>query len=169
MGPWRIFAVHDVVIKWKPFPRHWPIVRGIHQSLVNSPHKGQWRGALVFSLICAWTNGWINHWDAGYLWRHRAHYDGTVIYRYFLADADPVAAKPVDPDTADCDSDSDGADENGMYLTHAWILSSHGIHRVVTAIAHLHRGNRIEIMKYSSQHGFANQRRVFEPAVDITS
>ena len=25
---------------------------------VNSPHKGQWRGALVFSLICAQTYGW---------------------------------------------------------------------------------------------------------------
>ena len=22
------------------------------------PYKGQWRGALMFSLICAWTNGW---------------------------------------------------------------------------------------------------------------
>ena len=25
---------------------------------VNSPHKGQWRGTLMFSLICAWTNRW---------------------------------------------------------------------------------------------------------------
>ena len=23
---------------------------------VNSPHKGQWRGALMFSLICVWIN-----------------------------------------------------------------------------------------------------------------
>ena len=27
-------------------------------------HKGQWRGALVFSLICVWTNGWVNNRDA---------------------------------------------------------------------------------------------------------
>ena len=44
---------HDDVIKWKHFPHHWPFVRGIHQSPVNSPHKGQWRGALMLSLICA--------------------------------------------------------------------------------------------------------------------
>ena len=45
-------GVHDYVIKWKHFPRYWPFVRGIHRSRVNSPHKGQWRGALMFSLIC---------------------------------------------------------------------------------------------------------------------
>ena len=44
--------VHDEVIKWKHFPRYWPFVRGIHRWPVNSPHKGQWRGALMFSLIC---------------------------------------------------------------------------------------------------------------------
>ena len=43
--------LHDDVIKWKHFPRYWPFVRGIHRSPVNSPHKGQWRGALMFSLI----------------------------------------------------------------------------------------------------------------------
>ena len=39
---------HDDVIKWKHFPRYWPFVRGIHRSPVNSPHKDQWRGALMF-------------------------------------------------------------------------------------------------------------------------
>ena len=38
---------------------------GNHRSPVNSPHKGQWRGALMFSLICAWTNGWVNNRNAG--------------------------------------------------------------------------------------------------------
>ena len=33
--------------------------------LVNSPHQGQWRGALMFSLICAWINGWVNNREAG--------------------------------------------------------------------------------------------------------
>ena len=70
---------HDGVIKWKHFPRYWPFVRGIHRSLVNSPHKGQWREALVFSTIGAWTNDWVNNRDAGHLRRHRAHYDVTVI------------------------------------------------------------------------------------------
>ena len=49
---WKIHQ-HDAVIKWKHFPRYWPFVRGIHRSPVNSPHKGQWRGALMFSLIYA--------------------------------------------------------------------------------------------------------------------
>ena len=47
----KIWARHDDVIKWKHFPRYWPFVRGIPRSPVNSPHKGQWRGALMFSLI----------------------------------------------------------------------------------------------------------------------
>ena len=72
--------VHDDVIKWKHFPRYWPFVRGIHRSPVNSPHKGQWHGTLMFSLICAWINGWANNREAGDLRRHRAHYDVIVMY-----------------------------------------------------------------------------------------
>ena len=45
----------------------------------GSPHKGQWRGALMFSLICAWTNDWGNNRGAGNLRRHCAHYDVTII------------------------------------------------------------------------------------------
>ena len=70
---------HDDVIKWKHFPRYWPFVRGIHRSLVNSPHKGQWRGALMFTLICARINGWVNNREAGDLRRYRGHYDVTVM------------------------------------------------------------------------------------------
>ena len=72
--------IHDDVIKWKRFPRYWPFVRGIHRSPVNSPHKGQWRGALMFSLI--WINGWINNREAGDLRRYRAHYDVTVMNQW---------------------------------------------------------------------------------------
>ena len=72
-------VVHDDVIKWKKFPRYWPFVRGIHLSPVNSPHKGQWRGALVFSLFCVWINGWVNNREAGDLRRYRAHYDVIVM------------------------------------------------------------------------------------------
>ena len=49
------------------------------QSPVNSPHKGQWRGALMFYLICAWINGWVNSLEAGDLRHHRAHYDVIVM------------------------------------------------------------------------------------------
>ena len=66
---------HDDVIKWKHFPRYWPFVRGIHRSPVNSPHKGQWRGALMFSLICSCIYSWVNNREAGDLRRHRVHCD----------------------------------------------------------------------------------------------
>ena len=70
---------HVDVIKWKHFPRYWRFVRGIHRSPVNSLHKGQWCGASVFSLICAWENGWVNNREAGDLRRHRTHYDVIVM------------------------------------------------------------------------------------------
>ena len=70
---------HHDVIKWKHCPRYWPFVWGIHRSPVNSPHKGQWRGALIFSLIGAWINHWVNNPEAGDLRGHRAHYDVTVM------------------------------------------------------------------------------------------
>ena len=70
---------HDEVIKWELFPRYLPFVRGIHRSPVNSPHKGQWRGALMFSLICACINDWVNNSEVGDLRRYRTHYDVTVV------------------------------------------------------------------------------------------
>ena len=51
-------------IKWKHLPRYWPFVRK----------------ALMFSLICTWTNGWANTRDAGDLGRHHAHYDVAVMW-----------------------------------------------------------------------------------------
>ena len=75
---------HDDVIKWKHFPRHWPFVWRIHRPPVNSPHKVQWRGALMFSLICAWTNGWVKNRNAGDLRRNRAHYDVIVMIQVFF-------------------------------------------------------------------------------------
>ena len=81
--------IHDDVIKWKHFPRYWAFLRGIRRSPVNSPHKGQGRGALVFSLICAWANGWANHRGAGDLWRRCAHYNVTVMIYVCLATYGP--------------------------------------------------------------------------------
>ena len=69
---------HDDVIKLEYFPRYWPFVRGIHHSSVNSPHRGQWRGALMFFVICAWINGWVNDREAGDMRRHKAYYDVIV-------------------------------------------------------------------------------------------
>ena len=73
---------HDDVIKWKHFPRNWPFVRGIHRSPVISPHKGQWRGAFMVTLICARINGWVNTREAGDLRRYRPHYDVIVMYAF---------------------------------------------------------------------------------------
>ena len=71
---WTTFrALHDDVIKWKHFLRNWPFVRGIHRSPVNSKHKGQWRGALMFALICVWIKqswGWRFETQSYSLWRH---------------------------------------------------------------------------------------------------
>ena len=78
----QLKITHDDIIKWKHFPCYWPFVGGIHQSLVNSPHKGQWCGALMFSLICAWINGWINNHEAGHLRCHHAHYDAIVMMKW---------------------------------------------------------------------------------------
>ena len=74
-----LLPVHDDVIKWKHFPRYWPFVREIHRSPVNFPHKGQWRGALMFTLICARMNGWVNNREAGDLRRYLVHYDVIVM------------------------------------------------------------------------------------------
>ena len=41
--------------------------------------KGQWRGALMFSLIYVWTERWVNNRASGDLRRHRTHYDVTVV------------------------------------------------------------------------------------------
>ena len=72
------------MIKWKPFPSHWPFVQGIHQSPVNSPHKGRWLRALKLSLICTWIDGWVNNRKASDLRCRRPHYDVTVMMVKFL-------------------------------------------------------------------------------------
>ena len=61
------------------FSRYWPFMRGIHRFPVNSPHKGQWRGPLMLSLICGRINDWVNNHKAGDLRRNRAHYDISVM------------------------------------------------------------------------------------------
>ena len=77
---------HNDAIKWKPFPRYWSFVRGINRSPVNSPHKGHWRGALMFSLICALNKRFTKQsWGRWFempshsLWRHcNAYFTGDT-------------------------------------------------------------------------------------------
>ena len=61
---------------------------------VNSPHNGQWRGVLMFSLICAWINGWVNNREAGDLRRYRSHYDVIVMDSTGLYPHDAYCARP---------------------------------------------------------------------------
>ena len=49
------------------------------------PHKGQWRGAVMFFLICVWINGWVNNRKAGDLRRYRIHYDVIVMMKNVLS------------------------------------------------------------------------------------
>ena len=70
---------HDDVIEWKHLRVTGHLWGEIHRSTVNSPHKGQWRSALMFSLTCVWINGWVNTREAGDLRCYRAHYDVTVM------------------------------------------------------------------------------------------
>ena len=62
------------------FPRYWPFVRGIHRS----PLKSQWHGALMFSLIYAWMNVWVNNGGLGDLRHRRTHYGVTVMMDWIL-------------------------------------------------------------------------------------
>ena len=77
--------MQDDVIKWKHFPRYWPFVRGIHRSSVNSPHKGQWHGALIFFFdlrlnkrLSKQSGGWWFETPSRPLWRHHNGIISTV-------------------------------------------------------------------------------------------
>ena len=79
-------CAHYDVIKWNFFRVTGPL-RGefaCHRCQ-DLPHKGQWRGALMLTLICAWTNRWAKNGDAGVLRRHRTDYDVTVMTQQELS------------------------------------------------------------------------------------
>ena len=82
---WRLSQCMMTSSNGNIFPRYWPFVRGIHRPPVNSPLKGQWRGALMFSLIFVWINGWENNREAVDLRRHRADYD-VIVMGWLLCD-----------------------------------------------------------------------------------
>ena len=70
--------IHNFLIMTSPngntFRVSGPLCGEFTGSPSNSPHRGHWRGALMFSLICAWINSWVDNRKAGDLRRHRAHY-----------------------------------------------------------------------------------------------
>ena len=48
-------------------------------SPVNSPQRGQWHRALIFSLICAWINGSVNNREAGESSAYRSYDDDVIM------------------------------------------------------------------------------------------
>ena len=54
----HIAVWHDDVIKWKHFSALLAFCAGNSPVPVNSPHKGQWRGALMFYLYIVWWEVW---------------------------------------------------------------------------------------------------------------
>ena len=76
-SPSQTLSTSEIIIRlrhhlswwWKHWARCWAFVRGIQRSPVISLHKGQWRGALMFSLICTRINGCVNNRKAGDLRR----------------------------------------------------------------------------------------------------
>ena len=81
---WRLVLRHVSVQSWwrhqmETFSSLLALCAGNSPVPVNSPHKGQWRGALMFSLICARINDWVNNREAGSLRRHLGHYDVNVM------------------------------------------------------------------------------------------
>ena len=85
LGPSLIPVVfHSFAMSWwrhqmETFSAQLALCAGNSPVPVNSPHKGQCRGALMFSLICVWINGWVNNREAGGLRRHRGHFDVCVM------------------------------------------------------------------------------------------
>ena len=83
--------------------RYWPFVWAIHRSSVNSPHKCQWRRALMFSLIRACINTWANNREAGHdnmqclrfktlAWYNSAPLGVSFIHSYQLNSSPPCDA-----------------------------------------------------------------------------
>ena len=80
---------HDDVIKWKPFPRYWPFVRGIHRSPVNSRTKASDAELWCFfdrrlnERLSKQSWGWWFETLSRPLWRHRNGTSYCLILPHF--------------------------------------------------------------------------------------
>ena len=71
------FTDNDDVNKWKPFPRYWPFVRGIHRPPVNYPPKRPvtrsfdvYIGLRLNTRLSKQSWGWWFETSLRPLWRH---------------------------------------------------------------------------------------------------
>ena len=98
---------------------------------VNSPHKGQSRGALMFSLICSWINDWVNNREAGEMRRHPGHYDVNVMHHWFWVKLRPhysdvimtTMASPINSLIIVCSTIYSSTDKNKTSKLHVTGLS----------------------------------------------
>ena len=93
MYVWINWSVLDPLLSYLPLTSFYTAALWRHQMETfsalldicagwDSAHKDQWRGALMFSVICAWRNGWVYNGETGDLRPHRAHYDVIVMLWY---------------------------------------------------------------------------------------
>ena len=94
----------------------------------NSPHKGQWRGALMFSLICVWINDWVIDREAGDLRRYRAHYDVIVMFPFLaIVVRKPTRRLPINCRVDDpLTSSIEHSLSNGCNAISIYICRNHG-------------------------------------------
>ena len=82
-------TVHDDVIKWKHFPRHWPSFGEFTGDRVTGHLGGEFTGEFpaerpvtrsfdVF-IDLRLNNDWVNNREAGDLRRYRTHFDVIVM------------------------------------------------------------------------------------------
>ena len=72
------YGIHDDVIKWKHFPRNWPL-SGEFTGPGEFPTQRPVTRSFDGFFICVWINGWVYNGEAGDLRRHRGHYDVNVM------------------------------------------------------------------------------------------
>ena len=75
----RIPGLHDDVIKWKHFPRHWPFVRWIHRSPVKSRHMPTDAECWCLPFICAMNKRLSKQSWGWWFETNRTHYDIIVM------------------------------------------------------------------------------------------
>ena len=95
---------HEDIIKWKHSLHYWPFVRGIHQSPVISPHKGQWCGSLMFFFdlrlnkrLSKQSWGWWFEMPLWSLWRHIGSDNGLLPGRHLAITWTDVGILSIGP------------------------------------------------------------------------
>ena len=149
---------HDNVIKWKYFPRYWPFVRGIHRYPVNSPHKGQWRGTLMFSFDLRLNKrsskqswGWWLETLSRPLWRH-CNDSPSIIYSVHAFTGDPLHSRAACTQPCNVNTHSRAHCSPGARLCEQWGRGCVNNGARLCASARLCRGSPVALLQVK-QHG----------------